>query len=101
VPCSGIDKRKIVYKMHAILLVPETLLGMGESKAVAFSFLPIKFKFYVALGVNVMEHGFFVVIQPSNSPDNIRRSFRGILLISSISCRHTGIPNASRDLINL
>jgi hypothetical protein len=48
-----------------------------------------------------MEHGFFVVIQPSNSPDNIRWSFRGILLISRISCRHTGISNASRVLINL
>ena len=95
------DQRKILYKMHVIPLVPETLLGVGESKAIAFSLLPIKFKFYVALGVNVMEHGFLVVIQPSNSPDNIRWSFRGILLISRISCRHTGISNASRVLINL
>jgi hypothetical protein len=69
---SASDKRKILYKMHVISLVPETLLVMGESKAIAFSLLPIKFKFYVALWVNVMEHGFFVVIQPSNSPDNIR-----------------------------
>ena len=58
--------------MLVIPLVPETLLGMGESKAIAFSLLLVKFKFYVALGVNVMEHGFFVVIQPSDSPDNIR-----------------------------
>jgi hypothetical protein len=97
---SALTKGRSCYKMHVIPLVPETLLRMAESKAIAFSFLPIKFKFYVAFGVNVMEHGFFVVIQPSNSPDNIRQSFRGILLISRISCRHTDIPNASRVLIN-
>jgi hypothetical protein len=77
--------------MHVSPLVPGTFLGMGESEAIAFFLLPIEFKFHTALGVNVVEHGFFVVVKPSNSPHNIRRSFCGILFISRISCRHTGL----------
>jgi len=54
------------------ILVPETLLGTGESKAISPFLLPVQLKSHIALGVNVMEHGFFVVVQPPHGPDHIR-----------------------------